>query len=100
MILEVALLDVRRGDENDFESAFSRAQSIIRSMDGFVSHELLRGIENPSRYILLVRWRSLSDHTEGFRGSKEYLEWKRLLHHFYDPFPTVEHFEPTTVSTD
>ena len=94
MILELALLDVRPGEENAFEAAFAQAQSIIASMQGYVSHELQRCVENPSRYVLLVRWQTLSDHTEGFRGSSEYQEWKRLLHHFYDPFPTVEHFEP------
>lgn len=93
VILEVALLDVKLGEESDFEAAFARAQSIIASMGGYVSHELQRCVENPSRYVLLVRWETLSDHTEGFRGSTEYQEWKRLLHHFYDPFPTVEHFE-------
>ena len=98
MILEVALLDVRPGKENDFETAFGTAQSILSSMAGYISHELQRCMENPSRYVLLVRWENLTDHTEGFRGSKEYLEWKRLLHHFYDPFPTVEHFEPTTLT--
>jgi len=46
-----------------------------------------------NRYILLVNWERLEDHTEGFRGSEEYQEWKKLLHHFYDPFPTVEHYE-------
>jgi len=54
---------------------------------------MLRCLERPGRYLLLVRWRSLEDHTEGFRKSAPYLEWKRLLHHFYDPFPTVEHYE-------
>jgi len=43
--------------------------------------------------VLLVRWETLEDHTEGFRGSDAYAEWRRLLHHFYDPFPTVQHFE-------
>ena len=98
MILEVALLDVRPGEETDFERAFARAQSILGSMGGYVSHELQRCVENPSRYVLLVRWETLSDHTEGFRGSSEYLEWKRLLHHFYEPFPTVEHFVPVEPS--
>lgn len=93
VILELALLDVKPGLESDFEAAFARASSIISSMEGYVSHELQRCIENPGRYVLLVRWKRLSDHTEGFRGSKKYQEWKRLLHHFYDPFPTVEHFE-------
>lgn len=93
MILELALLDVRPGAESDFEAAFTRAQYIIASMRGYVSHELQRCVENSSRYVPLVRWETLSDHTEGFRGSTEYQEWKRLLHHFYHPFPTVEHFE-------
>ena len=93
MTLEVALLDVKSGEESDFEEAFGHAQSIIASMGGYLGHELQRCVENPSRYILLVRWQTLSDHTVGFRESREYLEWKRLLHHFYDPFPTVEHFE-------
>ncbi|MDE0007881.1 MAG: antibiotic biosynthesis monooxygenase, partial [Gammaproteobacteria bacterium] len=88
MILELALLDVRPGQEGDFEAAFAQAQSIIASMQGYVSHELQRCVENSSRYVLLVRWEALSDHTEGFRGSSDYQEWKRLLHHFYDPFPT------------
>lgn len=93
MILEVATLDVKHGMESEFEAAFVHAQSIISSMKGYVSHELQRCIENTSRYILLVRWETLSDHTEGFRGSDEYQKWRRLLHHFYDPFPTVEHFQ-------
>jgi heme-degrading monooxygenase HmoA len=94
MILEVAMLDVRPGQEDAFEDAFVTASSIISSMHGYVEHELQRCIERPSRYVLLVRWQTLEDHTEGFRGSPEYQEWKALLHHFYDPFPTVEHFMP------
>ncbi|MNR63885.1 hypothetical protein D3C85_1863410 [compost metagenome] len=50
-------------------------------------------MEDPTKYILLVNWTDLEAHTVGFRGSAEYQEWKALLHHFYDPFPTVEHFE-------
>ncbi len=61
-------------------------------MSGYVSHEIQRCIESPDRYLLLVNWQTLEDHTVGFRGSPEYAEWKRLLHHFYDPFPTVEHY--------
>lgn len=92
MILEVAMLDVRPGQEDAFEDAFAEASSIISSMQGYLEHELQRCIERPSRYVLLVRWETLEDHTEGFRGSPEYQRWKALLHHFYDPFPTVEHF--------
>ncbi|HEY8102599.1 MAG TPA: antibiotic biosynthesis monooxygenase [Burkholderiaceae bacterium] len=93
MILEVAILDVRKGQEQQFETAFRQASEIISSMKGYVSHQLQQCLENRSRYVLLVHWLSLEDHTIGFRGSQEYQEWKRLLHHFYDPFPTVEHYE-------
>ncbi len=93
MILEVANLNVRPGQREEFERAFSAAQSIIASMPGYLSHQLKRCIEEPDRYILLVNWESLEDHTEGFRGSERYQEWKSLLHHFYDPFPEVVHYE-------
>jgi heme-degrading monooxygenase HmoA len=61
-------------------------------MDGYVSHQLQKCIEKGNRYILLVNWQTLEDHTVGFRGSEQYQEWRRLLHHFYDPFPEVEHY--------
>jgi heme-degrading monooxygenase HmoA len=94
VILEVAALDVKPGREKEFEMAFAEARPLISSMTGFVSLELQRCVERQNRYILLVRWRSLQDHTVGFRQSPQYLRWKALLHHFYDPFPTVEHYTP------
>ncbi|RAJ00375.1 heme-degrading monooxygenase HmoA [Chitinophaga skermanii] len=93
MILEVAILQVKPGETQAFEIAFASAQKIISSMKGYAGHELQRCIEKPSQYILLVRWETLEDHTIGFRQSPEYQSWKQLLHHFYDPFPTVEHYE-------
>ena len=93
MILELASLTVRRGLERDFEAAFAQASPIIASMPGYVAHELQRCIEIPNRYTLLVHWTSLEAHTVGFRGSARYQRWKQLLHHFYDPFPSVEHYE-------
>ena len=82
MILEVAILNVRPGLGTDFELAFSEAQRIIASMPGYISHDLQRCIKDPNKYILLVKWETLDSHTIGFRQSVEYLEWKRLLHHF------------------
>lgn len=93
MILEVAILDVKVGLVGEFEAAFRTASTIIVSMPGYISHELQRCLETTNRYILLVRWQKLEDHTVGFRQSPEYQEWRSLLHHFYDPFPTVEHYE-------
>jgi heme-degrading monooxygenase HmoA len=93
MILEAVFLPVIPGKQAEFEAAFRQASPIIAAMHGYQGHELQRCLEAPGKYLLLVRWETLEDHTVGFRQSPEYQEWKRLLHHFYDPFPTVEHFE-------
>jgi heme-degrading monooxygenase HmoA len=93
MILEVAILDVRPGQAESFEAAFRQASAIISGMPGYRGHELQRCIEQPQRYVLLVHWERLEDHIEGFRSSPRYQEWQALLHHFYDPFPAVEHYE-------
>ncbi len=92
MVLEVAVLNIKPGQIKDFEAAFSEAQKIISSMKGYISHGLKKCLENDHQYLLLVEWERLEDHTVGFRGSQEYQQWKALLHHFYDPFPTVEHY--------
>lgn len=93
MILEVAPLDVRPGQEAAFETAFAQAAPIIAASAGYISHELRRCLEKRNRYLLLVQWETLEHHTQGFRRSAPYQEWRRLLHHFYDPFPNVEHYE-------
>lgn len=100
MILEVAILNVIPGQEEAFIKAFSKAQAIISGMGGYQSHQLKRCIEDSSKFILLVEWKKLTDHTKGFRQSEQYQEWKKLLHHFYHPFPTVEHYEDIKVFND
>ena len=92
MIHEAAPLQVRPGQSAAFESAFRQAQAIIASMQGYRSHELQRCLEREGHYLLLVRWDSVFAHEEGFRKSPQYQDWKRLLHHFYDPFPVVLHY--------
>ena len=96
MILEVALLNVKPGMCSEFEAAFGAAEKIIPSLPGYLSHKIRKCVETPNQYILLVHWQTLESHTQGFRQSDAYPEWKRLLHHFYDPFPIVEHFEEPT----
>ncbi len=93
MILEVVILHVKAGQGVAFEAAFGQAQQIIASIPGYRSHQLQRCLESADKYLLLVQWHTLEDHTIGFRQSPQYQDWKRLLHHFYDPFPTVEHYE-------
>jgi heme-degrading monooxygenase HmoA len=94
VILEHAVLPVKPGQEADFELAFAAAKSIIAGVPGFESLTLSRCVERESTYLLLVEWGRLEDHTDGFRLSAQYDQWRRLLHHFYEPFPTVEHYVP------
>jgi heme-degrading monooxygenase HmoA len=95
MILESAILNVRPGLSAQFEAAFAQASDIIAASEGYVTHQLHRCVETPDQYLLLVWWQRLEDHTVGFRGSAQYQQWRALLHHFYDPFPTVEHYTLT-----
>lgn len=92
MITEAAMLQVKPGLTRQFEQSFKEASPLIASMDGYLGHELQHCMEDDHKYLLIVRWRSLEDHTVGFRESAQYQEWKALLHHYYSPFPVVEHY--------
>jgi heme-degrading monooxygenase HmoA len=92
MILESALLDVKPGEEAAFEAAIRQARPLIAATPGFRTIAVRRCLETPNRYLLLVEWDRLEDHTVGFRQSARYEKWRAMLHHFYDPFPRVEHF--------
>ena len=94
MILEVARLDVRPGQSDAFLAAFSEARPQIEATPGFLGLELKRCVDDdsPDRFLLLVEWETVEAHTVGFRGSDRYHRWRELLHHFYDPFPVVEHY--------
>ncbi len=91
MVLEHAVLSVVPGQGDAFEAAFAEARAIIAGMPGFGGLTLSRCTERPGTYLLLVEWHQLDDHIEG--KSSEYQRWRDLLHHFYDPFPVVEHYE-------
>ena len=93
MVPEHALLSVKPEQEDDFVATFTQAKTIIAAMPGFVRLTLSKCLERDSTYLLLVEWSRLEDHTVGFRGSPEYQQWRRMLHHFYEPFPAVEHYE-------
>ena len=94
MILEIAQLQIKPGQTSQFEAAFAQAQAIIAAVKGYRGHELQRCLEKDHHYMLLVRWETLSDHTVGFRQSEAYQAWRALLHHFYEPVPTVLHYAP------
>jgi heme-degrading monooxygenase HmoA len=95
MILEAAQLIIKPGREAAFEAAMRQARPLIAASEGFGGIEVRRCTERPNGYLLLVWWETLEDHTAGFRGSGRYQQWRALLHDFYDPFPVVEHFEPS-----
>lgn len=97
MVLEHAVLEVAPERCEEFEAAFARARRLIEASPGFLRIGLSRCLERSGRYLLLVEWERLEDHTEGFRGSPRYEEWRALLHHFYDPPPVVEHYRGVPV---
>jgi heme-degrading monooxygenase HmoA len=91
-VLEHARLQIRRGLHERFEQAFAQARQFIEISPGFRGLTLHRCVEQPGVYLLLVRWDSIEDHEVGFRRSPGYQQWRAMLHHFYDPFPDVEHY--------
>jgi heme-degrading monooxygenase HmoA len=93
MVLEVAILEIKMGLSQEFEISFGIAAEIISSQKGYISHELKKCLEQDDKYLLLVQWESIEDHEIGFRGSEAYQEWKKILHHYYDPFPVVAHYQ-------
>jgi heme-degrading monooxygenase HmoA len=99
VITEHALLEVVEGREDEFVGAMQSAQQFIAGSAGFLSLRLERCLERPHCFLLLVEWERLEDHTDGFRGSAAYQDWREALHHFYDPFPVVEHFETVVTTT-
>jgi heme-degrading monooxygenase HmoA len=93
VILEQVVLSVIPGREAEFEEAFDTARHIPAAASGFQSLRLGRCVEQPSSYLLLIEWDTLADHMEGFRNSPAFAQWRALLGHFWDPPPTVMHFE-------
>jgi heme-degrading monooxygenase HmoA len=91
MILEIAQIDVKPGMEAEFEAGVAKAAPLFRRAKGCTSMELQRSIEKPGRYRLFVRWETLENHTEDFRGSADFQEWRGLVGHCFERPPEVEH---------
>ncbi|HVP86233.1 MAG TPA: antibiotic biosynthesis monooxygenase [Rhizomicrobium sp.] len=94
MILEHAVLNIKRGQSKAFEAAMAKARPLVEATPGFQRMEVRPCIESKDRYLLLIWWGSVEAHTVGFRQSARYGEWRELLHHFYEPFPTAQHYGP------
>lgn len=92
MILEHALITIQAGRQAEFEQAFPKARAVIRQAEGFVDLHLHRSIETPDRYLLLIRWQTLEDHTVGFRQSALFGAWRAIIGPFFAQPPVVDHF--------
>ncbi len=90
-------MHVIAGEEAEFEAAMRQATPLIEATPGFGCLSLRKCLERSNQYLLTVTWSDLESHTEGFRQSDRYPKWRDLLHHFYDPFPTVEHYEDSSL---
>ena len=92
MVLELADITVQPGQEDAFVAAYHEAVAQIRASAGFRSIRIVRGIESPSRFVLLVEWDDLEAHTVGFRESERFTRWRAAVSPFFDGAPRVEHF--------
>ena len=92
MVLEVALIDVQPGREDDFAAAYAQARPILATTPGCRSVRMTRGIESPSRFVLLVEWDSVTAHQDNFRTSERFGQWRALIGPYFAAPPVVEHF--------
>ena len=92
LILEHAILHIKPGESSRFELAMKQAAPLIAASPGFLGLEVRPQAEGENSYLLLVRWESIAAHRDGFRKSDRYQKWRALLHHFYEPFPTVRYY--------
>jgi quinol monooxygenase YgiN len=96
MITEIAQIDVKPGTEAEFENGVKQAVPIFQRAKGCRSMELRRSIEKPSRYRLFIGWDTVENHTEDFRGSADFQEWRKLVGHCFASPPDVEHVTQVT----
>lgn len=94
MVLEVADIRVALNQQDDFEAAVTLGlDTVLSRSSGFVSYEVRRCRETQGRYLLLIEWVKLEDHTVGFRESEAYSEWSAIVRPFFAEAPQVEHFD-------
>ncbi len=93
MILEVANIEIKDGQQAAFEERLAEAQAVLTQAEGYLRHQFQQCIETPNKYILLIRWTSLEAHEVGFRKSALFKEWRALIGDFFAATPQVAHYE-------
>lgn len=91
MVLEVALIDVLPGAPDAFAAAYRQASTLVTDTPGCRSIRMTRGIETPTRFVLLVEWDSVENH-EAFRAGDRFPRWRALIGPHFADAPVVEHF--------
>ena len=93
MILEIADITIPLGKQAEFEAAIQHGVATVASKaKGFVGFKVQKGIEKPERYILMIYWQTLENHTVDFRGGPLFAQWRAIVGPFFAVPPTVEHF--------
>jgi heme-degrading monooxygenase HmoA len=93
MVLEIADIRIRPGTQSEFDLAIQNAvASVLSKAEGFRGYKINRGIESPERYLLMVFWDTLENHTIDFRGSPAFAQWRAMVGPFFAAAPSVEHF--------
>jgi len=92
MVLEVALIEVRPEQEDAFAVAYRQARAEVATTPGCRSIRMTRGVESPSRFVLLVEWDSLDAHLPGFRGTDRFVRWRQAIGPHLAAPPVVEHY--------
>jgi len=98
MILEIAIFNIRHGMEPEFEAGVMSAIQIFKRAKGCRDFRLTRSIETPSSYRLLIKWDSVEDHTIEFRGSQDYLRFRKIVEHCFSAQPDVEHHQEIQIN--
>ncbi len=99
MILEMADIRIRAGEQLAFDEAIARGlATVIAKADGYRSHQVHKGIETPERYLLMIWWATLESHTVAFRGGPLFPQWRAIVGPFFAQPPVVEHFELSSAS--
>lgn len=93
MILELADIRIQPGQQAQFDAAIRKGvDSVITKAKGFRGYKINKSIESPERYVLMVFWDSVENHTVDFRGSPAFQEWRAIVGPFFAAPPAVEHF--------
>lgn len=99
MIVEIADFSIDEARRDEFEAAIAQGvKTVLSKAEGYLGHRILACHETPGRFVLIVEWATLEDHTVGFRESPSFAQWRAIIGPFFKRPPHVEHFVVTDQS--